>query len=49
MALGGPTNLHLDILNNKDCSIDWEDVFTGEGSSEVPDFHTEMDAQVQGR
>ena len=29
MTLGGPSNLHLDILRNKDCTIEWEDVFTG--------------------
>lgn len=24
--VGGPSNLHLDILRNQDASIDWEDV-----------------------
>ena len=32
MALGGPSNLHLDILRNRDCTIEWEDVFTGMSS-----------------
>jgi len=27
--LGGPSNLHKDILENRDCDITWEDVFTG--------------------
>jgi len=43
LALGGPSNFHLDILNNRDCSIDWEDVFVGEETLEAPDFHTEME------
>jgi hypothetical protein len=27
--LGGPSNLHKDILENRDCSIQWEDIYTG--------------------
>jgi hypothetical protein len=27
--LGGPSNVHLDILRNRDTDIDWDDVFTG--------------------
>jgi hypothetical protein len=30
MQLGGPSNLHKDILENRDCSINWEDVYKGE-------------------
>lgn len=27
--LGGGTNLHYDILMNRDCTIEWEDIFKG--------------------
>lgn len=27
--LGGSARVHSDILSNRDCEIDWEDVFTG--------------------
>ncbi len=27
--LGGPSNLHLDILEGRDTTIEWEDVFRG--------------------
>lgn len=30
MQLGGPSNLHKDILEGKDTSIEWEDIFKGE-------------------
>lgn len=29
IQLGGPSNLHKDILENRDMSIDWEDIYTG--------------------
>ena len=29
LQLGGPSNLHKDILENRDCSLDWEDVYPG--------------------
>ncbi|KAF3935564.1 hypothetical protein ABW19_dt0203057 [Dactylella cylindrospora] len=49
-VLGGSSNLHMDILNNRDCWIDWEDVFVGDGSdADVPDFHTEFDAIMRGK
>lgn len=28
-VLGGSSNVHRDILLNKDASVDWEDVYTG--------------------
>lgn len=30
--LGGGTNVHRDILLNKDCSVEWEDIYKGEWS-----------------
>lgn len=29
LQLGGPSNLHKDILENRDCLLDWEDVYPG--------------------
>lgn len=29
-VLGGSSNVHRDILLNKDASVDWEDIYTGE-------------------
>lgn len=46
--LGGSSNLHKDVLLNKDASLDWEDVYSGgfnQGES-VPDFHTEMERKM---
>jgi len=45
-VLGGPSNLHMDILNNRDCSIDWDDVFTGDDMAEIPDFHAEWEMRT---
>lgn len=28
-VLGGPNGVHRDVLEGRDCEIDWEDVFTG--------------------
>jgi len=30
MVLGGASGVHRDVLEGRDCEIDWEDVFTGE-------------------
>lgn len=29
IQLGGPSNFHLDILNGKDTTIEWEDIYKG--------------------
>ncbi|KAG7833685.1 hypothetical protein KL943_003793 [Ogataea angusta] len=54
-VLGGSSNLHRDILLNKETSIDWEDIYSGKfaqttctntaAASDRPpmDFHTEME------
>ncbi|ODV73364.1 Ump1p [Cyberlindnera jadinii NRRL Y-1542] len=39
-VLGGSSNLHRDILLNKDSRIDWEDIYTGNDS--VMGFHAEI-------
>ncbi|KAF2279627.1 UMP1-domain-containing protein [Westerdykella ornata] len=44
-VLGGPSNVHSDILAGRDAEIGWEDVFVGNENREVPDFHTEMEAR----
>ncbi|ANZ75451.1 BA75_02750T0 [Komagataella pastoris] len=44
--LGGPSNLHRNILLNKDTSVDWEDVYTGFDSVACTDMHTEMERKV---
>ncbi|RPA83555.1 hypothetical protein BJ508DRAFT_55031 [Ascobolus immersus RN42] len=43
--LGGPSNLHLDILRGKDTTIDWDDVFQGD-NFDPPSFHDEMEARL---
>jgi len=48
IQLGGPSNLHKDILENRDCSIDWEDIYTGNTNVyELPEFHTELEAKCR--
>lgn len=46
-ALGGSSNLHRDILLNKDTSVDWDDIYTGfEQHGSSMDMHTEMERKV---
>ncbi|KAI5846898.1 proteasome maturation factor UMP1-domain-containing protein [Tricharina praecox] len=33
--LGGPSNLHRDILENRDCDITWEDIYSGQCYGEM--------------
>ncbi|KAF8421242.1 proteasome maturation factor UMP1-domain-containing protein [Tirmania nivea] len=47
IVLGGPSNLHLDILRNKDCTIEWEDVFTDSERDNIPSFHDEMETKLR--
>jgi len=42
-VVGGPSNIHLDILKNQDASVDWEDVHRDEGTY---DFHQELQKQM---
>ena len=44
MTLGGPSNLHLDILRNRDCTIEWEDVFTG---MSYDPYHTHIPKEIE--
>ncbi|TKA65238.1 hypothetical protein B0A49_07957 [Cryomyces minteri] len=44
---GGSAGVHGDVLAGRDCEIGWEDVFTGDETREVPDFHTEMEARFR--
>lgn len=42
-ALGEPSaGVHRQILEGRDCELDWEDVYTGEVGSGL-DFHVEME------
>ena len=43
----GAPGVHADILAGRDCEIGWEDVFTGNESRDVPDFHTEIEARLR--
>lgn len=47
-VLGGSSDIHKDILLNKDTSIDWEDVYTGglESGNNVKDFHTDLEHKM---
>lgn len=48
VALGPPvTSVHEDILKNKDTTVTWEDVFTGEEMRPVPGFHDEMERKLK--
>ena len=48
MELGGQVaSVHEDILNNRDTSCDWEDVFTGTETRQVPRTHDEMERKVR--
>ncbi|EGV62124.1 20S proteasome maturation factor [Yamadazyma tenuis] len=49
-VLGGSTitEMHKDILLNKDASVDWEDVYKQDvsGGYTVKDFHSEMERKM---
>ncbi|KAF8463494.1 proteasome maturation factor UMP1-domain-containing protein [Kalaharituber pfeilii] len=45
-VLGGPSNLHLDILKNKDWTLDWDDIFT-DCDRDMPSFHDEMETRLR--
>lgn len=47
-VLGGSSNLHRDVLLNKEASVDWEDIYKGgfEEGNNVKDFHTEMERKM---
>lgn len=42
-VVGGPSNVHLDILKNNDATVDWEDVHTDQ---HVFNFHEELQRQM---
>ena len=45
--LGGSSNLHRDILLNKDSSVEWEDVYPGGIDNEFSsNFHAEMERKM---
>ena len=57
VALGGPSNLHLDIIMGRDTKIDVEDIFNGysvDGGVLILDyelanvpFHTEVEKRLR--
>lgn len=49
MALGGGAraNVHEDILQGRDASIEWEDVFTGEEQRAAVGVHEEMERKLK--
>jgi len=44
---GGGRGVHEDILMGRDCSIEWEDVFTGAEMRSLPGFHEEVESKVR--
>jgi proteasome maturation protein len=49
MALGGGCgrSVHEDILRGTDTSVEWEDVFTGEGQLGAVGMHEEMERKLR--
>lgn len=49
MALGGGSraSVHEDILQGRDASIEWEDVFTGEEQRAAVGVHEEMERKLK--
>lgn len=47
-VLGGDSpSVHEDILNGRDTSITWEDVFKGDELRSIPGMHEEMERKVK--
>ncbi|KAK6075070.1 proteasome maturation factor UMP1 [Seiridium cupressi] len=48
-ALGGAgkNSVHEDILGNRDTSVDWEDVYTGEDQRSAVGIHEEMERKLK--
>jgi proteasome maturation protein len=44
---GGRPGVHEEILNGRDTTIGWEDVFTGMEMRGVAGFHEELEAKVK--
>lgn len=42
-SLGGSSNLHLDVLSNRDATIGWEDVYPDHKETS---FHQELEARM---
>jgi proteasome maturation protein len=40
------TNVHLDILKNKDTGLDWEDVYPDRSNEGTFSFHAEMERRI---
>jgi proteasome maturation protein len=40
-------SVHEDILRNRDTSVAWEDVYTGEESRGIVGFHDEMERKLK--
>lgn len=45
-VLGGPSNLHHDILTGRDMSFDLEDIVKHNAVDGVQDFHTELERRM---
>lgn len=43
--LGPRSDIHREILENRDASIDWEDIYTG-NQDRFADFHSELERQM---
>ncbi|ODQ64794.1 UMP1-domain-containing protein [Nadsonia fulvescens var. elongata DSM 6958] len=40
------SSVHSDILRNKECDVDWEDIYSGAESFKVNDFHSELERKM---
>jgi len=47
MLGGGGPGVHEDILNGRDTTISWEDVFKGDEMRNIPGFHEEVERKVR--
>jgi len=46
-VLGGSAGVSGDVLEGRDWGCEWEDVFVGDETREVADFHSEMEARLK--
>ncbi|ODV97598.1 hypothetical protein PACTADRAFT_47487 [Pachysolen tannophilus NRRL Y-2460] len=45
-VLGGSSNIHKNILLNKDSTIDWEDIYDGFETKNHMDYHSELEKKM---
>ncbi|KAF1814216.1 hypothetical protein P152DRAFT_471996 [Eremomyces bilateralis CBS 781.70] len=45
--VGGTAAVHREVLEGREMDVAWEDVFVGNETREVPDFHSEMEGNFK--